>query len=70
MQIGDRLDFQDWHGVWQQYTVSDHLILNVKQEQLILDAVVPTLALVTCYPFDALTPGGPLRYVVFAERQS
>jgi len=25
------------------------------------------LALVTCYPFDALESGGPLRYVVWAE---
>jgi sortase A len=24
------------------------------------------LALVTCFPFDALTAGGPLRYVVIA----
>jgi hypothetical protein len=22
---------------------------------------------ITCYPFDALIPGGPLRFVVFAE---
>ena len=27
------------------------------------------LWLVTCYPFDALVPGGPLRYVVQARRQ-
>lgn len=27
----------------------------------------PVLALLTCYPFHALTPGGPLRYVVIAE---
>ncbi len=25
------------------------------------------LTLVTCYPFDAIVPGGPLRYVVHAE---
>ena len=25
------------------------------------------LTLITCYPFDALQPGGPLRYVVFAD---
>jgi sortase A len=25
------------------------------------------LTLVTCYPFDALVPGGPLRYIVTAE---
>jgi len=23
---------------------------------------------VTCYPFDAIIPGGPLRYVVTAEK--
>lgn len=27
----------------------------------------PRLALVTCYPFDAVAPGGPLRFVVVAE---
>lgn len=26
------------------------------------------LTLLTCYPFDALRPGGPLRYVVIARR--
>jgi sortase A len=25
------------------------------------------LTLVTCYPFDAIVPGGPLRYLVFAQ---
>ena len=25
------------------------------------------LTLVTCYPFDALVAGGPLRYLVFAK---
>ena len=25
------------------------------------------LVLVTCYPFDAVAPGGPLRYLVVAE---
>jgi sortase A len=29
-----------------------------------------TLVLLTCYPFDALTPGGPLRYAVAAEAVS
>jgi sortase A len=26
------------------------------------------LTLVTCYPFDAIVPGGPLRYVVMADK--
>jgi sortase A len=28
------------------------------------------LVLLTCYPFDAIRPGGPLRYVVAAEAES
>ena len=28
-----------------------------------------SLTLVTCYPFDAVVPGGPLRYIVVAEEQ-
>jgi sortase A len=28
------------------------------------DEGLPSLVLLTCYPFDALRPGGPLRYVV------
>ncbi len=30
------------------------------------DAGDTRLTLVTCYPFDAIRPGGPLRYVVSA----
>ena len=32
------------------------------------DAGDTRLTLVTCYPFDAIRPGGPLRYVVVARR--
>lgn len=42
--------------------VADHRTLNLPR-----DTTRPTLTLVTCYPFDALNPGGPLRYVVVAE---
>ncbi len=30
----------------------------------------PTLTLVTCYPFDAVWPGGALRYVVYSTGQT
>ena len=32
-----------------------------------LDTQQSMLSLVTCYPFDALEAGGPLRYVVTAR---
>ncbi len=42
--------------------VADHRELRIPR-----DTTVPALTLVTCYPFDAINPGGPLRYVVVAE---
>jgi len=36
------------------------LDMNIKTD-------TPLLTLVTCYPFDAVVPGGPQRYLVFAE---
>jgi sortase A len=42
--------------------VADHRTLNLPR-----DTTRPTLTLVTCYPFEALNPGGPLRFVVVAE---
>jgi sortase A len=42
--------------------VADHRALSLPR-----DPVRPTLTLVTCYPFETLNPGGPLRYVVVAE---
>ena len=42
--------------------VADHYTLDLPR-----DTPVPTLTLVTCFPFDAINPGGPLRYVVVAE---
>lgn len=42
--------------------VADHRTLNLPR-----DTARPTLTLVTCYPFEARNPGGPLRYVVVAE---
>jgi hypothetical protein len=33
------------------------------------DERATTLALVTCYPFDAIDPGTPLRYAVIARAE-
>ncbi len=42
--------------------IGDHRALRLPRE-----SEAPTLTLVTCYPFDAIVPGGPLRYVVVAD---
>jgi sortase A len=42
-------------------------VLDSRRDRLVIEADRPMLTLLTCYPFDALLPGGPLRYVAIAE---
>jgi sortase A len=60
-----RIDTPDGRG--HLFTVSDIDVLDSRRGSIILDTDVPMLSLVTCYPFNARAPGGPLRYVVTAE---
>ena len=52
--------------LWFQVTATE--VVDIGRARLRLDAETPVLTLITCYPFDALDPGGPLRYVVTARR--
>jgi sortase A len=51
------------------YQVYDLQIVNSKTFALASDNNKQTLVLVTCYPFDAITSGGSLRYIVYARNQ-
>lgn len=42
-------------------------VVDARRGSILLDTEQPMLSLVTCYPFDAATPGGPLRFVVTAS---
>jgi sortase A len=48
------------------YQVYEVKIVDSKTFKLQQDSDKKTLVLVTCYPFDSLTSGGSLRYLVFA----
>ena len=41
-------------------------VTEARRGSIVLDTDEPMLTLVTCYPFDAVDAGGPLRYVVTA----
>jgi sortase A len=47
--------------------VVNALIIDKAVLDMNILADIPLLTLVTCYPFDAVVPGGPQRYLVFAE---
>lgn len=64
---GDEIVVERPDGASRHFRVRGAYVTDYRELRLARDTVVPTLTLVTCYPFDALNPGGPLRYVVVAE---
>ncbi|MEL6869975.1 MAG: class GN sortase [Pseudomonadota bacterium] len=68
--LGDNLvvDRRDGERVVYEIVALD--VVDARRAQIALDGAAPTLTLITCYPFDAITPGGPLRYVVSARAVS
>jgi sortase A len=65
--VGDELLLELPSGVRQYYRVRERYVADARHLELPRGRGVPTLTLVTCYPFDALLPGGHLRLVVIAE---
>ncbi len=50
-----------------RYRVRDMAIIDSRLAAIRSSDRSASLVLLTCYPFDAVRPGGPLRYVVSAE---
>jgi len=65
LKHGDELVLSGQHGT-RRYQVQYHEIINADQTEMLIEPGLDRLTLVTCYPFDALQAGGPLRYVVTA----
>ncbi|MGL6161492.1 class GN sortase [Microbulbifer sp.] len=66
LKPGAPIQLQDNRGRWHGYRVRETRVVDSGREQLPVFAE-PGLLLVTCYPFDAIDPRGPLRYLVYAE---
>lgn len=62
---GDVVSLETMEGV-REFSVITTEVVNSELQSLVIDPGVERLSLVTCYPFDALDAGGPLRYVVTA----
>jgi sortase A len=65
--LGDRLSIESVDGNIKRFVVRDVRVVDSRQSRISLHADVARITLVTCYPFDAVTPGGPLRWVVTAD---
>ena len=64
----DELVIETVQGTSQRYLVQSSQIVDARTASVGLTEKKDRLVLVTCYPFDSIVPGGPLRYVVTAAR--
>lgn len=48
------------------FEVGEIDVVDSRFEELLIEPGIQRISLVTCYPFDSLQAGGPLRYVVTA----
>jgi sortase A len=68
LAAGAKIQLQKSDGAWLTFRVTAASVIDQRKDSLPrVTTGAPQLALVTCYPFDAVIPGGPLRYVVYAE---
>jgi len=70
LEPGNELQLQNRDGRWQGYRVREARIVDSRSEFIDTHKLpAGTLLLVTCYPFDTMDTGGPLRYVVEARAE-
>jgi sortase A len=70
LRRGDLLEVERLDGARVRFRVDATAIVDVAALELRARTDAPTLTLVTCYPFDAIAPNTPLRFVVSATRTS
>jgi len=68
LQLGEEIKIQDADNHWHTYTIDSVFVINVQKEKIAMDRNEDRLLLITCYPFDAIRSGTPLRYIVSAKK--
>ena len=67
MKRGETIQVELPNGRKHLYQVTEIDVVDSRRGSLVLDTDSPMLSLVTCYPFNALEAGGPMRYIVSAR---
>jgi sortase A len=67
LHAGETILLQTRTGRWHRFVVRDRQIVDSRTTTISTQEDKRQLILVTCYPFTAIVPGGPLRYMVNAE---
>ena len=64
LRRGDEIAIERSDGRIVYYEVEELQVADARTMRIGIAAEEDALVLVTCWPFDAVVPGGPLRYVV------
>lgn len=64
---GDLLALENSRGQLTRYQITGTTVIDSRHQRIPLHNDGDTLLLVTCWPFNAVAAGGPLRYVVSAS---
>lgn len=67
LELGDEIFFDLPHGRTVRYRVRDVRVTTDTDLRPLAQRPDTWLTLITCYPFDALRAGGPLRFIVEAQ---
>jgi len=67
LAVGDEISLERPDGAVYAYEVTDLDVVDSAHAELRLDADESVVVLITCWPFEAVTPGGSWRYVVTAR---
>jgi sortase A len=66
LSAGDEIIIENPQGVTKHFTVSNTHVIDSRDAYIPVDYDNAALTLVTCFPFNSMTSGGPLRFVVVA----
>ncbi len=64
LKSGDEIVVETMEGHVARFVVDEAFVIDARTAVIGTGAGAARLVLLTCYPFDALRPGGPLRYAV------
>lgn len=67
LELGDIIETTNADSITTRYQIKRISVLDSSTDEL-LAYQQDRLTLITCYPFDGFIPGGPLRYIVDAQR--
>lgn len=70
VKSGDVIRMQSIDGTWVRYRVAEERVVDARDSFVAAPTDEAALTLVTCWPFDAVVPGGSERYVIRGWRDT